>query len=115
MSQIRSTVGVASRLEQERIISLILSAVILVSTLLLSSCGGIFRLRTVFPEGYTGGFMKHIDDGSGIEFYWVETYDELVEAMNLFRSHGSTFAESAIFTYEGDLFDTKYCICLQRF
>lgn len=91
----------------KRTISLIISAVILVSTLLLSSCGPVFGKERIFPEGYTGGFG--IDYGSRVEFYWVETYEEAVQAMELLKSHGSTFAKTAIFSYEGDLFDTKYC------
>lgn len=74
--------------------------------LALSSCGWIFSRKSIFPEGYTGGFG--IPYGSGFEIYWVETYEEAVDAMNQLKSHGSTFYKTAIFSYEGDLFDTKY-------
>ena len=64
-----------------------------------------------YPEGYTCGFPNFIrQPGSELEFWWVETYDECLSAIDLLKSHGSTFAPNAIFSYEGDLFDTKYCI-----
>ena len=44
-----------------------------------------------------------------LEFWWVETYDECMEAIELLKSHDSTFRKTAIFTYDGELFDTKYC------
>ncbi len=62
---------------------------------------------TFYPEGYTGGFSHQ--PGCDVEYWWVETYEECVAAIELLKSHDSTFAESVIFTYEGDLFDTKYC------
>lgn len=61
----------------------------------------------LFPEGYTGGFNHQ--PGANIEYWWVETYEECLAAIELLKSHDSTFDESVIFTYEGDLFDTKYC------
>ena len=64
-----------------------------------------------YPEGYTCGFPFFIrQPGAEMEFWWVETYDECLSAIDLLKSHGSTFAPNAIFSYEGDLFDTKYCI-----
>ena len=75
----------------------------------LPSCGP-FR-RSIFPEGYTGGWG--IEFGSGEEIYWVETYEEAVAAMDQLKSHGSTFYKTAIFSYEGDLFNTKYCFRFQ--
>lgn len=82
--------------------------VFVLSMLALSSCGWYpFGDPSIFPEGYTGGFG--IGYGSMLEYYWVETYEECVEAIELLKSHGSTFEETAIFSYEGDLFDTKYC------
>ena len=70
-------------------------------------------MKSIFPEGYTGGFGG-LNEANVPEYYWVETYDELVEAMNLLKSHGSTFGEAIITNYEGDLFDTKYCIAMTR-
>ena len=68
-----------------------------------------------YPEGYTCGFPYFIrQPGSELEFWWVETYDECLSAINLLKSHGSTFAPNAIFSYEGDLFDTKYCFIFNQ-
>ena len=59
-----------------------------------------------FPEGYTGGWDI---TGSSMSYYWVETYDECVAAIELLKSHGSTFASSAIFNCEDEFVDVKYC------
>ena len=66
-----------------------------------------------YPKGYTGGF-RHDQPGYNVEYWWVETYEECVAAIELLKSHDSTFSESVIFTYEGDLFDTKYCFEIPR-
>ncbi len=94
---------------KKTIIKTISVALVFVLTLaVLSSCGWYpFGDPSIFPEGYTGGFG--IGYGSMLEYYWVETYEECIEAIELLKSHGSTFEETAIFSYEGDLFDTKYC------
>ena len=67
-----------------------------------------------YPEGYTAGFpemRRSWNEGARIEIWWVETYDECVEAIELLKSHGSKFDQysGAISSYEGDLFDVKYC------
>ena len=64
-----------------------------------------------YPEGYTAGFPKlTYDDGiTRTEFWWVETYEECLAAIELLESHGSSFEYKSISTYEGDLFDVKYC------
>ncbi len=93
---------------------------ILASIFLLSSCNSFNKTNNdsdiingnhpdwdFYPEGYTGGFRHQ--PGCDVEYWWVETYEECVAAIEMLKSHGSTFAESVIFTYEGDLFDTKYC------
>ena len=47
-----------------------------------------------------------------MELWWVETYEELLIAIEKLNSHGSTFDEDqcSIVNYEGNLFDVKYCI-----
>lgn len=95
--------------------SIILCLVMIATTVLLSSCSNLFAKGEYdFPEGYTGGFRRYSEFERQEVSYWVETYDELVAAMELLKSHGSTFAERAIFTYEGDLFDTKYSLTFRR-
>lgn len=95
----------------------IISAILVIFTLLfcLTSCGPRFipLPKMGYPEGYTGGFY-HLDDRSDNERWWIETYDELVDAMDLLKSHGSTFQKMIISDYEGELFDVKYCIHISR-
>ena len=43
------------------------------------------------------------------ELYWLETYDEVLEAIELLESHGSYFTRSAVFNYESEFIDSKYC------
>ena len=101
----------------KKIIALVL--VVILTTLSLSSCARLFSgffydhhsdKNGYFPDGYTGGYG--IEAGSKAELYWVETYEEAVSAIEKMKSHGSTFLPSAIFSYEGELFDTKYCFVI---
>lgn len=79
----------------------------------LTGCVDLGTNRNSYlPEDYTGGFG--IPFGSGIEYYWVETYEECVSAIELLKSHGSTFDKSVFFAYEGELFDTKFCFIMDR-
>ena len=68
-----------------------------------------------YPEGYTAGFPGIFDQpGPMVEYWWVETYDECVAAMQLLKSHNSTFDESIIFTYDDELFDTKFLFIIDN-
>ena len=92
-----------------KIISITL--ILVFSTIAFSSCfswGKIpSKYPSFYPEGYTGGFR--IDPGCPVEYWWVETYEECVDAIKLLKNHGSTFSENLKIAYDGDLFDTKYC------
>lgn len=68
--------------------------------LILSSCGAPII-------GNTGGFNN---GGRPIRYYWVETYEECIEAIERMEVYDSTFYETMLVSYEGDLFDMKYCI-----
>ncbi len=101
----------------KKIVSILLVILLLSSTLILSSCGWFpiaeYQVKHYYPEGYTAGFGQHtIYDAPYPKFYWLETYDELVEAMKSLESHGSTFNKMAFSDYEGELFDVKYCITM---
>ena len=75
------------------------------------ACGG--SNNTFFPEGYTGGFPDLISEPEGgVELWWVETYEECLSAIDLLKSHGSTFVETAIFSADGENFDTKFCFVI---
>lgn len=77
--------------------------------------GNYYPDYNFYPDGYTCGFPDLLyQRGPELEFWWVETYDECLAAIELLKSHGSTFAESAIFAYEGNLVDTKYCFIFSR-
>ena len=104
----------------KKIIALVL--VVILTTLTLSSCetisnafdlGGL-DTRSGIPVWYTGGF-EGIHNGMGAEYYWVETYEEMQEALSLLKSHGSTIQDSVIFTHDGEMFDTKYCFTVMTY
>ena len=70
---------------------------------------GVYPEWNFYPEGYTAGFPSRINKSAPrVEFWWVETYEEVLEAVELLKLHGSTFEKTAIFTHDGDVFDTKY-------
>lgn len=94
----------------KRTVSLVLSAVILVSTLLLSSCGLYLGWESGFPDGYTGGVG--IQPGTHLQPYCLDNYDEVVEAIELLKSHGSTFGYSEIVRENAEGFDIKYVIII---
>ena len=102
----------------KKIIALVM--VVSICILSLTSCGAILEALDIevdsairkadFPKGYTGG-LTNFEEKTGAEVYWLETYKEAAEAIKSLKSHGSTFDSSfpAIFNYEGDMFDLKYC------
>ena len=49
------------------------------------------------------------------EVWWLESYAECVDGIQRLKSHGSTFINSIPVSYEGDLFDMKYCIINNRY
>ena len=115
-----------------KLISIVL--VLVLSILTMSSCGvveyinGLFdsesqdvggdkggidgnhKSHDLYPKGYTGGFTHQ--PGANIEYWWVETHEECLEAIELLKSHGSTFADEMVLTYDGELFDAKYCFVI---
>lgn len=92
--------------------------IFVITTMVLSSCFGSsvtngneyrghYHVNDWYPEGYTAGFG--LNTCSPVEFWWVETYEECIDAIALLNSHGSTFSHDSVFLYEGNLFDTKFC------
>ena len=72
-------------------------------------------LLIVTKDGYTGGFsnFQWVHDETG--FYWLETYDEVLEAVELLKSHGSTIDPNIGFDCEGEqLMDVKYCFMFPK-
>ena len=75
------------------------------------------------PEGYTGGFAEDPCMHAVTGFYWLETYEEVLEAIELLASHGSTVKNkeygntvkrSIGFNCEGDFLDVKWCFMYPR-
>ena len=71
-----------------------------------------FYVKT--KDGYTGGFTNRQDEHDKYEIYWLETYDEVLEAIELLKSHGSTITPSLAFNCEGELMDVKYCFIFEK-
>ena len=110
----------------KKVISTIMLIALLTSMTFLSSCEssetGWFYSNwvrsggdtyTYLPDWYIGGY-NGIRSQMSLEYYWVETYDEVLDAMERLKSHGSTFADSGFAAYDGDLVDVKYCFTMKR-
>ena len=69
-------------------------------------------LRT--EDGYTGGITDRKEFHDKYEVYWLEEYDEVVAAIEMLESHGSTINRSLGFTYENELLDSKYCFIFEK-
>ena len=83
------------------IIKTISAALVFVLTIVaLSSCGGIGKRKT---EGFR-------DNTYFDEYWWEESYAGCVDGIKRLKSHGSTFIKTIPISYEGELFDMKYCI-----
>ena len=49
------------------------------------------------------------------EFYWLDTYEEVLAAIELLESHGSTVNRNIISTYESEQIDSKYLfLCAKK-
>jgi hypothetical protein len=44
-----------------------------------------------------------------VEYYWVETYEEAIAAIELLKSHGGTICESIVISNDSEQYDIKYC------
>lgn len=101
----------------KKIIIKIISVILVLMTLIFAFSGcNFFDLLPdllpygkgvhIFPEGYSGGWG--LQPGAPLEYWWVETYEELIAAIELLESHGSTFRTERVFTCDEELFDVKY-------
>lgn len=87
------------------------SAILLVFILIIAtitSCKlGVHKYNPTFPDDYTGGFGDiHTRPA---QYFWVETAEEAEAAIELLKSHNSTFEDEYLYTCDSELFDTKYC------
>ncbi|MBQ8302082.1 MAG: hypothetical protein IJX97_00855 [Clostridia bacterium] len=71
-----------------------------------AGCDLVAHGTHIFPDGYTCGVG--LQPGAPVEYWWVETYDEFAEAIDLLKSHGSTFSDDIVLAYDEELFDLKY-------
>ena len=66
------------------------------------------------PEGYTAGFALTACMHETIGYYWLETYDEVLEAIELLKSHGSQIDSCYGVTCDGEPYDIKWCFSYLR-
>lgn len=69
---------------------------------------------SIVPDGYTGGMSHDLTFHYEYAVYWLETYEEVLSAIELLKFNGSTISRSIAFNYDGDFFDIKYCFIYQR-
>ena len=57
---------------------------------------------------------SHFHETTGL--YWLETYEEVLEAVELLKSHGSTIEKTVGFNCEDEIeiFDEKWCFVYQK-
>ena len=58
---------------------------------------------------YTGGFGFDPHAFYPVDYYWFETYDELLEAIALLEANDSDISYSLGFDCDGDPYDIKWC------
>ena len=66
------------------------------------------------PEGYTGGISGDYRFHESYEIKWLETYEEMVDAVTRLRAHGTEIHPIALFDCEDYGFDLKFCIVFKR-
>lgn len=59
---------------------------------------------------YTGGFGFDPHAFYPVDYYWFETYDELLEAIARLEAHGSDIYCNLGFDCDGDPYDIKWCL-----
>ena len=75
---------------------------------------GSFISSLIGDPNYTGGNPNTKNGLSNEDWWWVETYDECLDAIEQLKANGSNIDTSALFYYEGDEFDVKYCFALEE-
>ena len=66
------------------------------------------------PKGYTGGLFVPYEFHELYEIKWLETYEELQDAITRLRAHGTEIHPIALFDCEEYGFDLKFCIVFKR-
>lgn len=79
------------------------------------SCGIHDPNKTIdVPDGYTGGIEYDRHFHELYETKWLETYDELMTAVTLLKTHGCEISREPIFNCEKFGMDTKFCFTFTR-
>ena len=94
-------------------IKLILISVILLISIVLTVCS-----CDLLPQRkkYTGGFHMLPTFYKTTKIYWVETFEEVMEALEHLRAAGNTgpgMGKYCTFDYENETVDAKFCFWLQ--
>lgn len=70
------------------------------------------EFESMFPDGWIGGFGQ-ININFDVEYWWLDSFDELSVAIEKLKDNGSVFSEESVLVdYDGELFDVKYCIVI---
>ena len=67
-----------------------------------------------FPEGYTGGVESNYQFHLEYEIKWIETYEEMIDAVTHLRAHGNDVDPIALFDCEEYGYDLKFCVIFSR-
>ena len=94
-------------------------AICFLSIISFASCDSIRSIlypnkKSCVPEGYTGGVMYDDHYHEVYEIKWVETYEEMMDAVALLKSHGSTIYDTTVFNCEEDGLDFKFRFTSRR-
>ena len=65
-------------------------------------------------DGYTGGMSPYKWFHDEYEVYWLETYEEVLAAVELLKSHGSTIKPNIGFNYDTEILDSKFCFICEK-
>lgn len=68
----------------------------------------------IVPEGYTGGFVYDLAFHSVYGIYWLETYEEVLEAVELLKANGSIVEPRIGVEFGEEQFDVKWAFVYQR-
>ena len=90
----------------KKTVSILLILLLFVSTMFLSSCGGLG-----IGKQYTAGFSDPVHFH---EYWWLESYDECIDGIESLASCGSSFGQTILLSDDTDLYDMKYCIFTDR-
>lgn len=104
-----------------KLIKIILNILVCLSFVIsLTACDllNVFGIRQgnddIVPNGYTGGVTNDKHYHYVYETVWLETYDELTNALTLLKSNSSEIPKTPIFNCEKYGIDVKYRISFSR-